>query len=177
MSCLFTLKLLIFHLLVKLHKVYGHKSVWPLTETAFSKTSFVLYTVRCPIWLLATIFSFFWDVKHNYRLIFPSSLLKEYNHKAIISVFSSKHYTPLLIHRATQHVSLYTLCWAHLALSIVRRPFKPAASLWYWLFSSWEQPVFIGFSISRILVVACLTFNSEILAKAASSPSLTSDIS
>lgn len=58
-----------------------------------------------------------------------------------------------------------------------RRPFNPAAFLWHWLFSSWEQQVFIGFGISRILVVACLTFNSEVPAKAASSPSLTSAIS
>lgn len=53
------------------------------------------------------------------------------------------------------------------------RPFNPAASLWHWLFSSWEQQVFIGFGISRKLVVARLTFNSEVPAKAVSSPSLT----
>lgn len=41
-----------------------------------------------------------------------------------------------------------------------RRPFKPAASLWHWLFYSWEQQVFIAFGISRLLAVACLTFNS-----------------
>lgn len=53
-----------------------------------------------------------------------------------------------------------------------RRPFNPAASLWYWLVSSWELGVFIGFGIS-ILVLACLTFNSAVAAKAASGPSLT----
>lgn len=57
-----------------------------------------------------------------------------------------------------------------------RRPFNPAASPWHRFLSSWEQQVFIGFGISRILVVTCLTFNSEIPAKAASSPSLTSAI-
>lgn len=56
------------------------------------------------------------------------------------------------------------------------RPFNPAASLWHWFVSSWEQQVFIGLGISRILVVTCLTFNSEIPAKAASSLSLTAAI-
>lgn len=54
------------------------------------------------------------------------------------------------------------------------RPFNPVTSLWHWLVSSCEQQVFIGCGISGILVVARLTFNSEILAKAVTSISLTS---